>query len=191
MVFAEEKAPFVVPREAKERVAGEVAGFEQEAEVGEAARQTVGHVLGVAAVEGQAEGGVRGAERPGGAGQDPHGGGLTRGDGELAAQGLALGDLGAGAFGQAQDLLGADAEEAAFLGEGDGARAALEEAATQFLLQFPKLFGEGWLGDEETLGGAGDVSLAGDGEEVAEDAQFHRGIPFGYGRHDNKVLAFG
>ena len=107
-----------------------------------------------------------------------HGQALARGDGQLAAQFLARRQFGPRPFRQPQDFLGAGTEDAPLLGERHGARAAHEQVAPQFLLQLPQLLGERGLRDEEQpLGRAGDVPLAGHGQKVAKHAQFH-GKPF-------------
>ena len=56
------------------------------------------------------------------------------------------------------------------VGEGDGARGADEEGVAEDLFEFADLLGERRLREVETFGGATEVKLLGDGDEVAEVA---------------------
>lgn len=57
--------------------------------------------------------------------------------------------------------------------EGDGARAALEQAVAEFALELGDLRGDARLRDVQRLGGRGEGAAVGHGDEVAELVQFH------------------
>jgi hypothetical protein len=78
-----------------------------------------------------------------------------------------------GAVDRAQDRLGIRQERAPGVGEADAARVAHEQRRIDLELQRAYLLGERRLLDVQLLRGARDVALAGDGDEVAEMAQFH------------------
>jgi hypothetical protein len=81
----------------------------------------------------------------------------------LSEQRLALGQDGAGARG----------DERPSLGRLHRARRPSKQLDPELLLEALNLMGHRRLGDVELVGGAGEVSVAGDGLEVAELAQIH------------------
>jgi hypothetical protein len=87
----------------------------------------------------------------------------------------ALGEfvLGAGEF--VEDGAGAREEASAQFGEADGPAEAIEEAAAKLGFEFLDLLGERWLRDVALFGGAGEGAGVGDGAEVAELVEFHKG----------------
>ncbi len=58
-------------------------------------------------------------------------------------------------------------------GQVDLALAALEQAYAQFALHVLDLAAESGRGDPQLLGGTGEMTVAGDAEEIAEMADFH------------------
>lgn len=95
------------------------------------------------------------------------------GDGELAlfsGGGAADGLEGEIRFGE--DGAGAVAEEFASGGEAGGAGGAFEEAAVEAGFEDLNVAGERRLGDVEAESGAAEVEFFGDGEKVAEVAEF-------------------
>lgn len=71
-----------------------------------------------------------------------------------------------------EDGAGAVAEEFAGGGEARGAGGAFEEAAVETGFEDLNMPREGWLGDVEAEGGAAEVEFLGNGEKVAEVAEF-------------------
>ena len=99
-------------------------------------------------------------------------GGEAHGDAaDLAARGAARAGLGALDVGQ--DRLGVGQEGAAGVGQAHAARMAHEQRGVDLALERLDLLAERRLLHVELLGRARDVALAGDGDEVAEMAQFH------------------
>ena len=97
-------------------------------------------------------------------------------DGELAyftVGGAADGLEGQVGFGE--DGAGAIAQEFAGRGKAGGAGGAFEQAAVEAGFENLNVSGKGWLGDVEAEGGAAKVEFFGDGEEVAEMAEFDPG----------------
>ena len=83
-----------------------------------------------------------------------------------------------------QHLAGLVEEQPAGVGEFDAAVGALEQARTDFLLQRLDLLAQRRLGDREgrladvaTLGGAAEVQLLGDGDEIAQVPEFQAAPP--------------
>jgi hypothetical protein len=81
--------------------------------------------------------------------------------------------LGDGEF--VEDGSGAREECLAEIGEADGAAEAVEEAPAEFGFEFQDLLGKRRLGDVAFFGGAGEGAGFGDGGEVAELVEFHKG----------------
>ena len=73
----------------------------------------------------------------------------------------------------AQDRLGVGQEGAAGVGQADAARMAHEQGGVDLALERADLLAERRLLHAQLLGRARDVALMGDGDEVAEMAQFH------------------
>jgi hypothetical protein len=71
-----------------------------------------------------------------------------------------------------EDGAGAVAEEFASGGEAGGAGGAFEEAAVEAGFEDLNVAGERRLGDVEAESGAAEVEFFGDGEKVAEVAEF-------------------
>jgi len=59
-------------------------------------------------------------------------------------------------------------------GEGDGPAVAVEEADLQVAFERLDLLGQRRAGDAEPCGGAAEVQLFGDGDEVPQLTQLHR-----------------
>lgn len=76
-----------------------------------------------------------------------------------------------------QHLAGLVEEQPAGVGEFDAAVGALEQARTDFLLQRLDLLAQRRLGDPQALGGAAEVQLLGDGDEIAQVPEFHAAPP--------------
>ena len=99
-------------------------------------------------------------------------GGEAHGDAaDLAARGAAGADL--GVLGLRQDRLGIGQEGAAGIGQGDAARMAHEQRGVDLALERADLLAERRLLHVQLLRRARDVALMGDGDEIAEVAQFH------------------
>ena len=64
-------------------------------------------------------------------------------------------------------------EEFAGLGQGQRAGVTRKQLHAQFLFQLLDLAAERGLGNEQALGGAGEIALFSDGDEVAQLAHFH------------------
>ena len=104
----------------------------------------------------------------------PVGGGAGEAHAEDAGGAAAhLGDVRGRGLDVREDLGGALDQQASGVGQVDAAGGAVEEARVQLRLQLPDLLGEGRLGHVESLRGAAEVALLGDGEEVPQVSQFH------------------
>ena len=74
---------------------------------------------------------------------------------------------------QLYNLLRAAAKPQAVLGQRDVMIAADEQLYAQLVLQLCQLTRNGGLRNMQKLRGAGDVFLAGNGQKIAQNAQFH------------------
>ncbi|MPN19387.1 hypothetical protein SDC9_166756 [bioreactor metagenome] len=93
---------------------------------------------------------------------------------------LGLGDAVPGIVDLAQDGQRMRMESAAGRCQFDAAWQALKERLTEFVLQLRQLVAERRLRDVDRAGGLGKAAVFGNGEKVAELAQFHGGaIPCG------------
>ena len=81
---------------------------------------------------------------------------------------MGVGDVG-------EDQAGLFEEAVAGGGGDDAAGEAVEERAAKVGLELFNLLTEGGLGDAQASGGAGEAGLIGDGDEVAELVDLHRG----------------
>jgi hypothetical protein len=70
---------------------------------------------------------------------------------------------------------GVDEHGGADLGRADGPRAAVEERVAELGLEALDLGADARLGDVQALGRAGEASLVGDRDEIAQLAQLHNG----------------
>src|SRR5262245_13068249 len=66
-------------------------------------------------------------------------------------------------------------EHAAGVGQLDAALRPVKQSGLQLLLEPPDLLAQGWLRDAESRGGAPEMELLGDGEEVPQVTQLHAG----------------
>lgn len=108
------------------------------------------------------------------AGEDLDGEGWGVADVEFAGFSPGEGaDGGHGLIGAGEDGLGFGDEKATSLGETDGLRTALEKRDAEVILEIAHLTADGGLSDVQAGGGAGDILLFGDGDEVAEVAELH------------------
>jgi len=100
--------------------------------------------------------------------------GLRGGDGE-ASGGVSGGggDGFAGFFGKSGESIGVGEQGFSSCGQRDPATAAIEECDREFRLQRFDLLGDGWLGEQEFLGGLAEVQVTGDGAKDAEAKIFH------------------
>ena len=73
----------------------------------------------------------------------------------------------------AHGMFGFDQQRLARCGEVDLALVALEQAHAQFALHVLDLPAEGGRGDAQLFGSTGEMTVAGDADEVAEMADFH------------------
>ena len=94
---------------------------------------------------------------------------------QFAARGAARG--GERVVDMGEDGAGIGQQRTAGLGQLDAARLAAQQLHVEFALQRADLLAERRLLHAEPLGGAGDVAFFGDGDEVAEVAQFHLPYP--------------
>ena len=69
----------------------------------------------------------------------------------------------------------AEAQDGILLGQGDAAVPPDEQGLSQLLLQIHQLAGQGRLGEVQAFRRAADALLTGYREEVAQNAQFHKG----------------
>jgi len=74
-----------------------------------------------------------------------------------------------------KDGAGSGEKGLAEISEADGAAEAIEEAPAEFGFEFLDLLGERGLRDVAFLCGAGERAGVGDGGEVAELVEFHKG----------------
>ena len=152
---------------------GVLVAAADEAEVGCAGGDRLEDGAGGHFVEAEIDVGELAAEGANDLREDAQHEGRGRRDGELAlfsGGGAADGLERQAGFGE--DGTGAIAEEFAGGGEAGGAGGAFEEAAVEPGFEDLNVAGEGWLGDVKAKGGAAEVELLGDGEKVAEVAEF-------------------
>jgi len=130
--------------------------------------------LGGKIVEGNADAGKFGLKGAQGLGQNVDGEGGSVAD--LKFGGGALGDGAGGAdgvIGVAKHGAGVFEQRPASVGQAQGFGVALEKLEADFLLEIVYLTAQAGLGDVEFEGGARDIFLLGNGDEIAEVAEFH------------------
>ena len=113
------------------------------------------------------------AEAPDDLGQDAVEGGRHEAERELALDLADAARHGLHVLGARQHVACVAVEEAAGFGELERACAALEQRGAQLLFQLLDLPAQRGLGDEQALGRAGEIALFGNGDEVAQMAEFH------------------
>ena len=166
--------PHVLGGQVEAVVFVDVGGLDQDAEIQQALVQPVGHILGVAAVQVEADAGVFGPQPVDHPGDEANGLALPAPDVHIPADGvLHRGELGLGLVHHGHDLLSPLAQQHPLGGQIHPVAAAYQQGVPQAVLQVLDLPGQGGLGQVQVIGGPGDAALPGHRQKIAQRPYLH------------------